>query len=268
MKNIKSILFISVLVLTLILTGVSVSASATSTRPRPVQNLKVVGNGVTARLSWDKQDADIYFIRRLTGGQYKNIGYTTYNTFVDNDMNQNDYNYYWVIPANKVGNIYSVGSCINHVQAPGKNVPKPDRYKTDPAWNYKVAGLVNNHRIANRLRPLVHVTGGSMFNGTNVRAKELMSSFSHTRPNGTDCWTAYMENGFQFEGAAAENIAIVHQSAGGMAAAIRGFNLLKASPGHNRNMLKPDITHMSFGLIYDTQTGYMYIVHFFAKPAK
>lgn len=144
----------------------------------------------------------------------------------------------------------------------------PDRYQTDLAWNNEMASLVNEHRLANGLGTLVHVTSGSMFNGTNVRANELIQLFSHTRPNGSDCWTAYWESGFQYQGAiAGENIAKVYHYSGGLAATVRGFNLLKASTPHNNNMLNPNVTHMSFGLIYDTETKYIYIVQFFAKPA-
>ncbi|HHU53167.1 MAG TPA: CAP domain-containing protein [Clostridiaceae bacterium] len=205
----------------------------------------------------------------MTGGEYKNIGYTRNNTFVDNNLNQNDINYYWVIPANEVGDIYTVGLSRQSVNMCGYNTPSEIRYQSDLSWNNKVADLVNDHRVANGLKPLVHVTDGPMFNGTYVRAEEIRILFSHTRPDGKNCWTAYGESGFQFEGAvAAENIAMAHRSTGGMDAAIRGFDLLKASPEHNKNMLKPDITHMSFGLIYDYLTGFMYVVHFFAKPAR
>ena len=91
----------------------------------------------------------------------------------------------------------------------------------------------------------------------------------YARPNGKDCRSAYGESGFQFEGAiAGENIARAYQASDGMAAAVRGFNLLKVSPAHNRNMLNPGMTHMSFSLLYDSHTGYLYTVHFFARPAR
>lgn len=233
--KIKTSLFIT-LVLIIVLNVLGASASAHA-MPESVQHLGASGNNTVSELAQNMQATDIYYRDTVR--------------FVK-----------------KTGGRRVAGPSSKYTYALPEDGSTESQYQTDLSWNNEVADLVNSHRIANGLSRLIHVTAGPMFIGSNVRANETIERFSHTRPDGSDCWTAYRESGFQFEGAiAAENIAKAYQSTSGLAAAVKGFDLLKASPSHNRNMLNPDITHMSFGLIYDAHTGYMYNVHFFAKPS-
>lgn len=87
----------------------------------------------------------------------------------------------------------------------------------------------------------------------STRVKELMQSYSHQRPNGSDCYELYKEKGISFT-MAAENIA-------------KGYSnpedIVKAwmsSPGHMKNILNPDFVKVgiavemdSDGILYWTQ---------------
>ena len=46
-----------------------------------------------------------------------------------------------------------------------------------------------------------------------LRAKEIAQSFSHTRPNGQSCWTAYDDCGYDWQWSVGENIAYGQTSA-------------------------------------------------------
>lgn len=71
--------------------------------------------------------------------------------------------------------------------------------------------LINEvYEITNNYRSLVGVSSltldSSLVEAASIRAKELSDSFSHTRPNGSSCFTVLSELGISY-GTAGENIA-------------------------------------------------------------
>lgn len=83
-----------------------------------------------------------------------------------------------------------------------------------------------------------------------LRAAECSVSFSHTRPNGTSCFTAYPSGLFL----GGENIA----AGTATDTAEEVVNLWMNSPGHRANILNPDYTTMAVGLVYVGGTRYGY----------
>lgn len=83
-----------------------------------------------------------------------------------------------------------------------------------------------------------------------LRAAECSVSFSHTRPNGEPCYTAY-PSGLYLAG---ENIA----AGTATDTAEEVVNLWMNSPGHRANILNPDYTTMSVGMVYVSGTRYGY----------
>ena len=69
-----------------------------------------------------------------------------------------------------------------------------------------------------------------------IRAKELVSQFSHTRPNGSVCFTAYPQGMM----AMGENIAYGFSSAQAVTEAWKETNEKYSGQGHRRNMLSDD----------------------------
>ncbi|MBR1731372.1 MAG: hypothetical protein IJ725_02925, partial [Ruminococcus sp.] len=61
--------------------------------------------------------------------------------------------------------------------------------KFDYDYANSVLKLVNQQRAANGLSALV--MDRELVDGAMIRAAECKVSFSHTRPNGTSCFTAY-----------------------------------------------------------------------------
>ena len=80
-----------------------------------------------------------------------------------------------------------------------------------------------------------------------VRAKELIQLFDHTRPDGTDCFTAY-PSGLMAMG---ENIAAGYTSAESVTEAWKETDDDYAGQGHRRNMLRPTFKQVGIA-------GYMY----------
>ncbi len=102
----------------------------------------------------------------------------------------------------------------------------------------EVFELVNKERAKNGLAPLTYYTAGQ--SGANTRAKELMTYFSHTRPDGTKWWTVSSFDRSVCQ-AGAENIA---RGYGGPEDVVAAF---MASADHRKNILSTTYTHIVLG---------------------
>ncbi len=95
------------------------------------------------------------------------------------------------------------------------------------------------------------------------RAMELVLSYSHERPNGENCFTAYEEEGISYQ-AAGENIAIGYPSAAAVFEAWAEEQDDYDGQGHRRNMLSENTVAIGIGhVIYK---GTHYWVQEFASP--
>jgi uncharacterized protein YkwD len=83
-----------------------------------------------------------------------------------------------------------------------------------------------------------------------VRAKEIIARFSHTRPDGREPWSAYAENNVSYR-RAAENIAAGHNTP---AAVVQGW---MNSEGHRANILNSNLGHLGVGVAMD-ETGRLF----------
>lgn len=90
-----------------------------------------------------------------------------------------------------------------------------------------------------------------------VRAKEISEKFSHIRPDGTQCFTAYDDAGYRYV-AAAENIAYNYNDS-----ADDIMDIWMNSSGHKANILSDDVTNIGVG--YYEAGGRYYWVQVFAK---
>lgn len=92
-----------------------------------------------------------------------------------------------------------------------------------------VVDLCNSSRRANGVNNMLSIDPVLTL-AANIRAKEIYQSFSHTRPNGTSCFTVYNEVGYSYM-AAGENIAAGYTSPESV---MEGWI---NSPGHRANIL-------------------------------
>ena len=82
-----------------------------------------------------------------------------------------------------------------------------------------------------------------------IRSKELVKLFSHTRPNGTSCFTVLEGISYRCMG---ENIAA------GQRTPKEVVTDWMNSPGHRANILSPDFTKIGVGLVYNSNSVYGY----------
>ena len=116
-------------------------------------------------------------------------------------------------------------------------------------WQYtkQVVTLVNKERTSRGLKELK--LNETLYDKAMIRSKELLKTFSHTRPNGKSCFTVL--NGISYS-AAGENIAA------GQRTPKEVVNAWMNSPGHRANILSKDFTEIGVGLVYNSKDIYGY----------
>ena len=124
---------------------------------------------------------------------------------------------------------------------PATPTPAPSsKAEASSSYAQEVLDLVNAERAKEGIAPLT--LDSSLNAAARVRASELPSSFSHTRPNGNKCTTAITDQGLSYS-AASENISAGRWSA---ADVVAGW---MASDGHRKNIMNPAYTKLGLGSV-------------------
>ncbi len=134
---------------------------------------------------------------------------------------------------------------------PGQNQPSQPG-STDNSYAQQVINLVNEERAKaglSAVQPSETIAGAA-----NIRAQEIVSNFSHTRPDGTSFGTVLRQAGINYRGAG-ENIAY------GQRTPEEVMDAWMNSSGHRANILNPDYTNIGIGY-YETN-GVKYWVQLF-----
>lgn len=85
----------------------------------------------------------------------------------------------------------------------------------------------------------------------NIRAKEIVEKFSHTRPNGTSCFTVLDDVGYSWR-AVGENIAVGYPSSASV------MEAWMDSEGHRKNILNSSYNRIGVGYYADPKAPYRY----------
>lgn len=132
------------------------------------------------------------------------------------------------------------GMCAEAGLTVGSPIGEPDGTAEWQA-NIQVLELINQERAAEGLNPLI--TREDLWERVAmVRAEEVKTLFSHTRPDGTSCYTAYEEGNFYDMLLAGENIAYGYSTPAAV------MNAWMNSPGHRANILYEGYTTVATGL--------------------
>lgn len=143
-------------------------------------------------------------------------------------------------------------------KAPEKAPETPEKTPETPAETPAPSGtdlesmrqgvleLVNAARAQNGKSPLT--LNDSLCGVAQLRAEEIVKSFSHTRPNGTSCFTAIQEAGIR-AGAMGENIAAGQSSPASV------MDSWMNSEGHRANILSGDFSSIGIGYV-NSGSGY------------
>ena len=135
---------------------------------------------------------------------------------------------------------------------PVAEIVKPQDSEFNAAYEAEVVRLVNEERAKYGLAALIQDDGAQ--NVAHVRAKEIVQSFSHTRPDGSSCFTAASDLGVTYR-SAGENIAY------GYATPAQVVNGWMNSEGHRKNILSASYTKIGVGSY--SANGVMYWSQFF-----
>ena len=119
----------------------------------------------------------------------------------------------------------------------------------------QVLNLVNIERRKAGVSPLK--LSRYLNDAAAIRAEEITQVFSHTRPDGSSCFTVLDKNYYNV----GENIAE------GQSTPEEVMNSWMNSPGHRANILKPEFTELGVGYVYDDSSEYKhYWVQLFRRP--
>lgn len=183
-------------------------------------------------------------------GSYRNIinqnKVTSTNTYIDKDneiVNSN-------LEKEEVTNIEEKISDTDYKEY--KEISKDDINEYDSITINNIQNentytdLINEvYEITNNYRSLVGVSSltldSSLVEAANIRAKELSDSFSHTRPNGSSCFTVLSELGISY-GTAGENIAAGYSSSQSV---MEGW---RSSSGHYQNIISSKFKKIGIGV--------------------
>lgn len=115
----------------------------------------------------------------------------------------------------------------------------------------QVVELVNEQRQAAGLQPLT--ADPQLFEAAYIRGEEIMTLFSHTRPNGESCFTVLSENNIAYM-AAGENIAL------GQTSAEKVMTDWLNSEGHRANIMSDSYSRIGVAAIPNTNgSGYAWV---------
>lgn len=117
------------------------------------------------------------------------------------------------------------------------------------AYVDEVIRLINAERTKEGLNPITK--SAVLTEAAQVRAKECVQVFSHTRPNGDDCFSIISEMGYSAY-SLGENIAAGQQTPQAV------MESWMNSSGHRDNILNPDFTEVGIGYYYEPNSTYKY----------
>lgn len=166
----------------------------------------------------------------------------------------------------KIGGFCPDGNCSTSTPQKQQSKPvsqnKPQQSSTKPtntqssefrtAYESEVVTLVNTERAKYGLKALSIDSGAVSV--AHIRAKEIVRSFSHTRPDGRSCFTAAADSGLSYR-MAGENIAYGYAAP---AQVVKGW---MNSEGHRKNILSSSFTKIGVGC-YES-SGVLYWSQFF-----
>ena len=130
------------------------------------------------------------------------------------------------------GLIILLSGCVKE-EVSTKN--EDDNNSPTAAIEVQVVKIVNDERAKHKLAPLQ--IDESLMKSCDIRTKEIVTKFSHDRPNGASCFSVIE---IQYS-AAGENIAKGQNNAEVV------MNSWMNSEGHRKNILSENYTHIGVG---------------------
>ena len=144
--------------------------------------------------------------------------------------------------------VYAKGYSKSTVKTITVTVNGSESVSSSGSATEQVVALVNEKRAAAGKSALE--SDSKLNEIAEMRAKEIAEYFSHTRPDGTSCFTALEENGIV-------NVYMGENIAAGQRSAEEVMQSWMSSSGHKANILDGNFTKIGVGL-YKSSSGYGY----------
>ncbi|MBR5914651.1 MAG: CAP domain-containing protein [Selenomonadaceae bacterium] len=122
--------------------------------------------------------------------------------------------------------------------------------------NAEAVNLLNQLRRSKGLQPLKWDPNSALQAAAQLRAEEIVQNFSHTRPDGSSCFTVLKQYGLRYS-YCGENIAY-----GTYLSPEGAMDLWTNSPGHYKNMVSPDFREVGLACYVDGEDIYWVQVFF------
>ena len=132
--------------------------------------------------------------------------------------------------------------------------PDPSDSTTQEKYAQEVLALANEERAKEGLPPLA--LDQKLCEAAAIRAGEIVEQFSHTRPDGTNCFTVFQQNGINYR-AAGENIAA------GQSTPVAVMDSWMHSEGHRANIMSSEFGKLGVGFVRAPQGSQYYWVQMF-----
>ena len=110
--------------------------------------------------------------------------------------------------------------------------------------------LLNELRESKGLQPLKWNPSSNLQKAAELRAEEISEEFSHTRPDGSSCFTVFGQFGLSYK-ASGENIAM-----GTYMTPQKATKMWINSPSHYKNMIYPDFEEIGLACCVIGDTVY------------
>lgn len=173
----------------------------------------------------------------------------------------------WKTTQSGKGKTYKAGAKLRNIVADGgektlyavykkgnAKASEDDKNLDASGYEEEVLRLVNEERAKEGLDPLKMDSG--LLDAAHIRSKEIKQYFSHTRPDGTICFTAIANsNAYSPKG---ENIAM------GQGSPKKVMESWMNSDGHRKNILTPEYNCIGVGCYKDSE-GVLYWVQMFGR---
>ncbi|MBQ9018534.1 CAP domain-containing protein [Candidatus Saccharibacteria bacterium] len=117
-------------------------------------------------------------------------------------------------------------------------------------WEYEVLSLVNQERVRNGLEKLTW--GETCTNAAEIRAEELVTLYSHTRPDGSSWETACDAPDTNHTYTEGENLVVGNSAVSPETTVAAWMN----SEKHRENILNPNFTKLAVGFYFDPESTY------------
>jgi uncharacterized protein YkwD len=111
--------------------------------------------------------------------------------------------------------------------------------------------LINEARAQNGVQPLTF--NETYYHCAEIRANEIGTEYSHTRPNGQPWNSVFAEQGLNYIGCYGENI---YNPYGDSVSPADGQTAFMNSPGHRKNILNPNYKSAAICVLYTEDRSY------------